>query len=856
MTMLKFRFRASVKLLLPLLGIALSSMVATAETFTWKNVAIGGGGGFVPNIIYNTSKNGLVYARTDMGGIYRHDTETKKWIPITDWVAPEKWNLLGGESVATDPVEPNILYIAAGTYTNDWTDMNGFILRSKDYGNTFESFELPFKLGGNMPGRGMGERLSIDPNSNNIIYLGARSGKGLWKSTNSGQTWTKVSSFPVTGDYVQDPNFPYTADPVGVVWITFDASSSAKGTPSSRIFVGVAQKKGPTVYTSIDTGATWAAVEGQPLGGATDSLHIMPHHGVIRDSILFIPYNNRCGPYDGNYGEIWKYNILSKTWTDITPHTHEKDEAWGSAELKKEDCYFGYGGFDVDYKDPKIIVAATLNSWWPDAALFKSVDGGVSWTKSFYWTSYPSAKFKYELQAGFPWLNWGVTKSNWPDVVYPKLGWMISGCVINPFNSNELMYGTGATIYGTENFGDWGDSTKKVIFKSVAQGIEECAVLSLVVPPITSGTGSNVKLVSGVGDIGGFAHTDLQTPTQMFLTPRFTTTSSIDYAELDPKQMIRVGSASTDQYEKPCHIGNSTDGGLSWTKIYVNYDTTYISGQVAMSAKGSTILWAPNGKTPVYGSLYGLKDSKLPADAWVASDRVNDSLFFAFKDSIFYAGMGENFTKSEKLPIPSSKIKAVPGLTGHVWLPATTKGLWYTEDAGKTFKQIDTTVVQAADVIGYGKSAPGASYPAIYITGKVSGKTGVFMSKDKGVSWSRINDDAHQYGSINYAITGDMRQYGIVFVATNGRGIVYGVSDGSSATQPLFSSHRKIVPIEYSGNIVTSGGIAALNLFDLNGKILRRCSSDGKTATINLNGLSKGIYIARSGMNALTIIIR
>ena len=52
----------------------------------------------------------------------------------------------------------------------------------------------------------------------------------------------------------------------------------------------------------------------------------------------------------------------------------------------------------------------------------------------------------------------------------------------------------------------------------------------------------------------------------------------------------------------------------------------------------------------------------------------------------------------------------------------------------------------------------------------------------------RINDDQHQYGSINYAITGDLRVYGRVFVATNGRGIVYGEPSSDSPvptpTQP------------------------------------------------------------------------
>ena len=37
-----------------------------------------------------------------------------------------------------------------------------------------------------MPGRNIGERLVIDPNQNRILYLGARSGNGLWRSTDYG----------------------------------------------------------------------------------------------------------------------------------------------------------------------------------------------------------------------------------------------------------------------------------------------------------------------------------------------------------------------------------------------------------------------------------------------------------------------------------------------------------------------------------------------------------------------------------------------------------------------------------------------------------------------------------------------
>jgi hypothetical protein len=164
--------------------IAVASLLCILATFTfaqsiynWKNVQIVGGG-FVPGIVYNESVSGLVYARTDIGGAYRWDNAASKWIPLTDWVGWDQWGWTGIVSLATDPVEPDRLYLAAGTYTISWDPNNGAILRSTDRGNTFQVSPLPFKLGGNMPGRGMGERLVVDPNKNSILYLGAPS--GLW----------------------------------------------------------------------------------------------------------------------------------------------------------------------------------------------------------------------------------------------------------------------------------------------------------------------------------------------------------------------------------------------------------------------------------------------------------------------------------------------------------------------------------------------------------------------------------------------------------------------------------------------------------------------------------------------------
>src|SRR5258708_21272942 len=169
--------------ILALVLFALLPMPALAQTYTWNNADTSGGGGFIPGIIFNPSQQNLIYARTDIGGAYRWDAINQKWIPLMDFVGFYDWYTLGLESIATDPVDPNRFYVAAGTYTNFFTTSNGATLRSTDPCKTFQRTNLPFKLGGNMPGRSMGERLVIDPNLDSTLLFGTRSGNGLWKST-------------------------------------------------------------------------------------------------------------------------------------------------------------------------------------------------------------------------------------------------------------------------------------------------------------------------------------------------------------------------------------------------------------------------------------------------------------------------------------------------------------------------------------------------------------------------------------------------------------------------------------------------------------------------------------------------
>ncbi|QRV88356.1 vacuolar protein sorting-associated protein [Ceratobasidium sp. AG-Ba] len=698
-----FGFAASVVIALASLQLA----GAVPQAYKWKNVKIGGGGGFVPGIVFNTKEKGLAYARTDIGGLYKLNPDDS-WTPLLDFANSATWNYWGVDAVATDPVEPKRLYAVTGMYTNSWDPNNGQVMRSLDYGKTWAITKLPFKVGGNMPGRGLGERLAIDPNKNSILFFGARSGNGLWKSTDYGVTFTKVSSFTNTGTYIADPSDAsgYNSDKTGIAWVTFDSTSSTAGKATPRIFVGVANTNANSVFVSNDGGSTWSAVAGQPTT-------YMPHHGVLSPSekVLYLTYNNNAGPYDGTLGAVYKYNIATSTWTDITP-------------VSGSDLTFGFSGLAVDLQKPGTIMVAPLNEWWPDSQVFRSNNSGASWSRLWEWTSYPDMNryYKYDVSLA-PWLNPpGNTDTKF-------IGWMMQSLVIDPFDSNHWLYGTGATIFGGRDLTKW-DTVHNITLKSLADGIEETAVLALISPP------SGPNLLSGVGDIGGFVHSSFTTaPKYAYLNPHYVTTPDMDYAGLKPATVVRIGNDGSDGNKQ---VALSTDSGATWS---------------------------PYSPTPAATSSV------------IASDKKNATVFYAATGGKFYLSTdyGSTFTATAgSLGSSTSpyKIAANPNVAGDVWV-STDKGLYHSTNYGATFTTVSG--VSQAWAIGLGAPKTSGAYASVFAAATISGVTGYFRSDNSGSTWVQIDDPAHGFGSPTAnPLSGDPRIYGRVYIGTNGRGIFYG----------------------------------------------------------------------------------
>jgi hypothetical protein len=216
-----------------------------------------------------------------------------------------------------------------------------------------------------------------------------------------------------------------------------------------------------------------------------------------------------------------------------------------------------------------------------------------------------------------------------------------------------------------------------------------------------------------------------------------------------------------------------------------------MGGMAAISADGGTIVLTKRDTEPEFtidGGGTWNQCAGLPAGIRVVADEMNSSRFYAF-DAVsrkMFASTNEaaGFAPTKFLfPAltpdygypPRAELTATMGREGDLWLAFGANGLWHSTDGGDTFIKIEN--VGDAYAFGCGKSASPNGSPALYLFGKIESLSGIYRSDDEGRTWLRLNDAEHQFGWIS-KLTGDPRVFGRVYLATTGRGIIYG--------EPLF----------------------------------------------------------------------
>lgn len=735
---------------LGLFAVLLVAQHAGAADYRWRNVKVGGGG-YMPGIVFSRAERGLAYLRSDMGGAYRWDGRT--WVALQD--ANPVPNYRGVESIAPDPVDPATVYMAVGTYRIG----PSAILISHDRGAHWTVVPVPFRMGGNEEGRGLGERLAVDPNDTAILYFGSRY-DGLQRSTDGGNTWAKVDAFPWPGLGVPPP---HERPHAGISFVVFDPASGAKGVPSKTIFAGVADAAAHHLFRSDDAGRTWQAVAGEPAADLLPAQAALDGKGV-----LYIAYADSMGPYGVTKGAVFKYDTRTKAWTDITPDKGPKAPVGG------------YMGLSLDRLTPDTLVVATIDRETGDT-IWRTRDGGAHWQDI--------APLSRRDVSSTPFLLWGQKDASF--------GWWMTGLAIDPFDSNHVAYTTGATVYETRDLGEAARGAQ-VTWTPWVDGVEQTAVITLSSPS------GGAHLLSGFGDIGGFAHFDFDRSPPMFENPIFINTDTIDYAALAPNVVVRSGTHQAHVQGRTATLAYSTDDARSWQPLFAppppgyvapkeipyNYSDPYTDAAIAVTADGKAfvvstppvpVMTRDRGKT--WLTLKGL-----PPDARPVPDRADPRRCYAVdfdRSRIYASGDGcLSFVKLETRGLPADirgdrptwreiawPLMAAPGRAGDLWYLSQGR-LFHSVDGGRSFAEVESDLKVTA--LAFGKAPPHHAYPALFAIGTKGDLEAIWRSDDEGASWLRLNDDEHQYGRAFRCIAADPRVFGRVYVGTDGRGIVYG----------------------------------------------------------------------------------
>src|SRR5437899_5221282 len=213
----------------------------------------------------------VFYVGAVNGGVWKTDDYGRTWRPIFD---DQPTGSIGAIAVA--PSNPNVIYVGSGEGLQrpDLSTGDG-IYKSTDGGGTWR--HLGLQQGRQIP------QIAVDPQDPNRFFVavlgsphGAGPGRGLFRSTDGGETFQKVLYRDEdTGavDVVLDPKDARTI--YAVLW------ESRQAPWENGVFNG----PGSGIYKSTDGGSTW-----RPL---TKGLPTFAEDGLGRIGITVAPSNPR-----------------------------------------------------------------------------------------------------------------------------------------------------------------------------------------------------------------------------------------------------------------------------------------------------------------------------------------------------------------------------------------------------------------------------------------------------------------------------------------------------------------------------------------------------------------------------------
>jgi subtilisin-like proprotein convertase family protein len=303
----------------------------------------------------------------------------------------------------------------------------------------------PGQTPGSMPVSGRISGIAVDPTDANVIYVAAAGG-GVWKTVNSGSSWT-----PLTDSTATLSMGSITISP-GNHNVIYAGTGEANNSQDSSY--------GRGILKSIDGGATWTLLGnsvfdrlsiGRIVVDPTNPNTVYAAAGISR----------RNGVASGT--GIFKSINGGATWTNTTTGISVVDS---------------YCDFTLDPSNPSVLYAAIGNRGISaQAGVYKSIDGGANWNPAgnfpngasngrialalapsnpsviYASSANPSSgglfKMMKSLDGG---MTWGDITASVPNYLGSQ-GWYDTTLAVDPTNPNIVIAGGSTTLLRTTNGG-------------------------------------------------------------------------------------------------------------------------------------------------------------------------------------------------------------------------------------------------------------------------------------------------------------------------------------------------------------------------------------------------------------------
>lgn len=303
--------------------------------------------------IHPTDPN-TIYVGAAQGGVWKTTNGGTTWAPLTD-----AQDSLATGCITIDPTNANTIYVGTGEANGSCDSYFGAgILRSTNGGSTWTLIgTTPFDntsvsaivVNPTTPTT----LLAANANgSSGIDCSGTFASTGIWRSTNSGSTWTRVLGPTQTGDITTEVHelIPSPTDP-------------------NKLWAGVRESG---VWQTTNGGTTWTKLAGG-LPASTDIGRVELAVDPSNASIVYAGFESFFG--GGSYLGTWKTTNGGTTWTQLPDIPAGTCHRYTMAGL----CSYTAGAGGQCGYDLFLGVAPDGNLWAGGLGYFRSADGGSTW---------------------------------------------------------------------------------------------------------------------------------------------------------------------------------------------------------------------------------------------------------------------------------------------------------------------------------------------------------------------------------------------------------------------------------------------------------------------------------------------